>query len=87
MTQEQRKAIAHLHIDLWMGADHVVENPSDFGLVSMEEMFEFAEWVNDNRGNWQYYKKGWCNPGGSNGFYCTTFELFQIFKSKDNDKR
>lgn len=26
------------------GIQYIISNPSDFGLVSMEEMFEFAEW-------------------------------------------
>jgi hypothetical protein len=65
------------------GALYVLENPTDFGLVSMETMFEFAEWCYNS--DWDYYPpaKQWF---GNPPLPVTTPELFQLFTTQNKEK-
>ncbi len=47
----------------------------------MKSLLLFAEWISDN--DFKKYAEGWCKAGGSNGWHCTTEELFlQFFNEK-----
>ena len=50
----------------------------EFPKFAFPEMFSFVEWVNDN--GFQKYAEGWCKSGGSNGWHCTTRELYEVFR-------
>ena len=42
---------------------------------------DFINWINDI--GFQKYKEGWCQAGGSNGWHCTTEELYLRFREQD----
>jgi len=42
--------------------------------ISIEFAGKFAEWVSEVK-EFKKYPEGWCQPGGSNGWHCTTDEL------------
>lgn len=48
--------------------------------ASGSDAVEFAEFI--GREGLKLYSEGWCQPGGSNGMHLSTYQLYQLFKSK-----
>lgn len=44
---------------------------------SKKEAIKFADWIKEI--GWEKYKEGWCQAGGSNGWHCTTEELYEKY--------
>lgn len=46
-----------------------------------KEPVKFADFIKEI--GWEKYKEGWCQAGGSNGWHCTTEELYLRFREQD----
>lgn len=91
MTQEQLNAIAKAEIKFYTIADDdfpgasnfscgihtVISNPTDFGLVSLETMFEFAEYLTSKCT--VHSQRGDSHRNSIDGYWYTTQDLFELF--------
>ena len=89
MTPEQQTAIEKAaskycvkgdeYVDFVHGMKEVITNPSDFGLVSKEDMFSFAEWVKYEY-KFMLNHNIWVSQITNEN--ATTSQLFEIYKTK-----
>lgn len=73
----------NMHIMINSANRHVLEGHADavkeIYQLHKEECIKFVEYISEI--GFTKYKEGWCQFGGSNGWHCSSEELFDIFIS------
>lgn len=50
-----------------------------------EQVMDFIKWIGEQ--DLKRYAEGWCQPGGSNGFYYSDEDLYQLFEDVKSGSR